>query len=114
MLCNTTAAQENENPVTISITPQLSQVSALATFSCTVISGHQSVTKMDVFLNNTDKEWERMVNRERALVKSGPPKGSVRMKALMLELNFPIQIESRDRGSGYNYGKKWTYLNGKH
>lgn len=54
-----------------------------------------------------------MVNRERALVKSGPQKGSVRMKALMLELNFPVQIESRDRGSGYSYGKKWTYLNGK-
>ena len=71
------------------------------------------MTIMDVFLNNTDKEWERMVNRERALVKSGPQKGSVRMKALMLELNFPVQIESRDRGAGYSYGKKWTYLNGK-
>ena len=68
---------------------------------------------MDLFLDNMEKEWERIVNRERALVKSGPPKGSVRMKALMLELNFPVQVESRDRGSGYNYGKKWTYLNGK-
>ena len=68
---------------------------------------------MDVFLSNNDKEWERIVNRERALLKSGMPKGSVRMKALMLELNFPVQIESRDQGSGYNYGKKWSYLNGK-
>ena len=67
---------------------------------------------MDVFLDN--REWERLVNRERALVvKTELPKGSVRMKALMLELNFPVQIESRDQSSSYNYGKKWTYLNGK-
>ena len=68
---------------------------------------------MDVFLSNTDKEWERIVNRERALLKSGMPKGSVRMKALMLELNFPVQIERRGQSSSYTYGKKWTYLNGK-
>ena len=68
---------------------------------------------MDVFLDN--REWERLVSRERALVvKTEMPRGSVRMKALMLEMNFPVQIESKDRGAGYSYGQKWTYLNGKY
>ena len=70
---------------------------------------------MDVFLDNSDSEWDRIVNRERGLtVKTELPKGSVRMKALMLELNFPVQIETKDPTTGYSYGQKWTYLNGKY
>ena len=68
---------------------------------------------MDAFLDNFDSEWDQIVKESRR-VRPGPPTGSVKMKALMLELNFPVQIASKDRGSGYNYGQKWTYLNGKH
>ena len=39
---------------------------------------------------------------------------SVRLKALMLELSFPVHSGPGHRGSGYNYGQKWTYLNGKY
>ena len=46
-----------------------------------------------------------------------PMSSSVRMRALLLELSFPAarpggQVE--DRGSGYNYGRKWTYLQGEY
>ena len=72
---------------------------------------------MDAFLDNSESEWDwgRLVNRERGLtVKTELPKGSVKMKALMLELNFPVQIGTKDRTKGYSYGQKWTYLNGKY
>ena len=56
--------------------------------------------------DDNDTDWIRRSRR-----------GSVRMKALMLEINFPVQpsgdCEVTDRGSGYNYGQKWSYLNGK-
>ena len=46
-----------------------------------------------------------------------PMSSSVRMRALLLELSFPAARPGgkvEDRGSGYNYGRKWTYLQGEY
>ena len=46
-----------------------------------------------------------------------PMSCSVRMRALLLELSFPAARpggQGEDRGTGYNYGRKWTYLQGEY
>ena len=68
---------------------------------------------------DSDSEGHNIVSRQRALVTSILPRvprlsSSVRLKALMLELSFPVHSGPGHRGSGYNYGQKWTYLNGKY
>ena len=68
---------------------------------------------------DSDSEGHNIVSRQRALMTSILPRvprlsSSVRLKALMLELSFPVHSGPGHRGSGYNYGQKWTYLNGKY
>ena len=73
------------------------------------INYNDSESEIEMLLGENDDvngtEWIRRSRR-----------GSVRMKALMLEVNFPVQstaeYQDNDRGSGYNYGQKWSYLNG--
>ena len=66
-------------------------------------------SEIEMFLGDVDDNDTEWIRRSR--------RGSVKMKALMLEFNFPVQpngdCEENDRGSGYNYGQKWSYLNGK-
>ena len=60
--------------------------------------------------SDTESEIEYILNNKTRLLRSG----SVRMKALMFEINLPIQTPQmncgEDKGSGYNFGQKWTYL----
>ena len=73
---------------------------------------------MDYLYNDSESEMEIYWDQQSSGRSSSG--GSVKMKALMLEVNFPIQANSdspllrnvEDRGTGYNYGQKWSYLNG--
>ena len=67
---------------------------------------------------DSESEMEMYLNNARKLDYEATMGGSVRMKALMFEVNLPIEVSpyshlaSEDKGTGYNYGQKWSYLNG--
>ena len=67
---------------------------------------------------DSECEMEMYLNNARKLDYEASMRGSVRMKALMFEVNLPIEVSPysplarEDRGTGYNYGQKWSYLNG--